>query len=184
MRVFRFSGWALIASALIALLSLLEYELSLGMSNSIPMILLGLIGSLLFVSGLPGIQAAQPQTGRLGMLGLALMGLGALLAVITTALLRLGGAAVGDLLPALSALFGFFGSLLVGWLTIRARVFHAWIGWLLIIGAVLNLLLSILLPVQDFVIFLGQFAQLAQAIAIAGYGVSLTQTETPLPMRP
>ncbi len=59
--------------------------------------------------------------------------------------------------------------MVVGWLTIRARVFPAAVGWLLIVGGVLNLL-SGLTPAGLFTTLLGIVSGLAGAVAIAGYG--------------
>ena len=69
----------------------------------------------------------------------------------------------------LSAVFNAIGSVVVGWLTIRARVFPATAGWLLLVAGVLNLL-SGLTPVGLFTTLVGVVSGLAGAVAIAGYG--------------
>jgi hypothetical protein len=57
----------------------------------------------------------------------------------------------------------------VGWVTIRAQVFPAAIGWLLIVGGALNLL-SGLLPASLVATILGVISVLATSAAFAGYG--------------
>jgi hypothetical protein len=69
-------GWALLANALIGVLLSLDMLVS-GANTPAPLTIVQLIGLLLFIAGLPSIQAIQPQTGRLGQLGLLLLALGA-----------------------------------------------------------------------------------------------------------
>ena len=136
MNVRRFQGWALIVSALTTLLGLFNL---LGSSDSILLRIIGLIGAVLFIIGLPAIQALQPQTGRAGQVGLILLGIAAVIALML-GLLSLSDSHVdiSSIVPFLSALAGLLGSLLVGWTTTQARVFPAWVGWLLILAGLLN----------------------------------------------
>jgi hypothetical protein len=76
---------------------------------------------------------------------------------------------VGDLVPLLSAVFNLLGSVVIGWLTVRARVFPSMVGWLLVVGGVLNLPGG-LAPAGPFTTLLGVVSGLATAVAIAGYG--------------
>jgi len=136
--------------------------------------MIGLLGDILFLIGLPGIQQSQPQTGRPGQIGLILMGLGALIAIIANLLIRLAGVEVDDWIPLTSAIAGSLGSLIVGWLTVRANVFRPWVGWLMIVGASLNILAPVLPPQAIFISQIGLFAQSA---ALIGYGITMLRRD-------
>ena len=174
MKWIRLSGWALILSALIFLFGFAWDHLING-PFTLFTVLIGLLGDLLFLIGLPGIQQSQPQTGRPGQIGLILMGLGALIAIIANLLIRLAGVEVDDWIPLTSAIAGSLGSLIVGWLTVRANVFRPWIGWLMVVGAILNILAPVLPPEAIFISQIGLFAQSA---ALIGYGISMLGRNT------
>lgn len=165
----RLSGWALILSALIFLFGF-AWDHVLNGPFTVFTVVLGVVGNILFLAGLPGIQQSQPQTGRPGQAGLLLMALGSVIAIVANLLIRLLGADLGDWIPLTSALAGSLGSLIVGALTVRAKVFQPWIGWLLMIGAILNVLAPILPPQAIFISQIGLFAQSA---ALIGYGVTM-----------
>jgi hypothetical protein len=86
-----------------------------------------------------------------------------------------GSIDVGDLIPLSSALFGLVGSLLLGWATIRAAVFHPAVGWLLILGGALNIV-GWLFPVDAGQMLVGIIATLAQTGALVGYGWTLLRS--------
>jgi hypothetical protein len=176
MKWIRLSGWALILSALIFLFGF-AWDHVINGPFTLFTVMIGLLGDILFLIGLPGIQQSQPQTGRAGQIGLLLMGFGAVIAIIANLLIRLAGVDVPDWVPLTSAIAGSLGSLIVGWLTIRAHVFRPWIGWLMIVGAILNILAPILPPGAIFISQLGLFAQ---AAALIGYGVSMLQRDVPV----
>jgi hypothetical protein len=160
-------GWALLASGFVALLLVIGYTVTGGNALIFPIV--GAVGSALFLLGLPAIWALQPHTGRPGQAGLWCLGIGAGIALVVR-MLSLGSQVdVGDLVPLLSAVFNLLGSVVVGWVTIRARVFPAAVGWLLIVGGVLNLLGG-LTPAGLFTSVLGIVSGLAGAVAVAGYG--------------
>lgn len=171
MKWIHFSGWALILSALIFLFGFVWDHLLNG-PYTLFTVLLGVIGNILFLVGLPGIQQSQPQTGRPGQIGLILMGIGAIIAILANLLIRLAGVNVDDWVPLTSAIAGALGSMIVGWLTIRANVFRPWIGWLMIVGAILNILFPLLPPQAVFISQIGLFAQSA---ALIGYGLFMLQ---------
>lgn len=171
MKWIRLSGWALILSALIFLFGFAWDHLINGPFTFLT-VMIGLFGDLLFLVGLPGIQQSQPQTGRPGQIGLLLMGIGAAIAIIANLLIRLAGVEVADWIPLTSAIAGSLGSLIVGWLTIRVNVFRPWIGWLMMVGAVLNILAPVLPP---GVVFISQIGLFAQSAALIGYGISMLQ---------
>jgi len=175
MKWIRLSGWALILSALIFLFGF-AWDHLLNGPFTLFTVMMGLFGDILFLVGLPGIQKSQPQTGRTGQIGLILMGIGTVIAIIANLLIRLAGVEVPDWIPLTSAIAGSLGSLIVGWLTIRGNVFRPWIGWLMIVGAILNILAPILPPEAIFISQIGLFAQSA---ALIGYGITMLQRDTP-----
>jgi hypothetical protein len=176
MKWIRISGWALILSALIFLFGFAWDHLINGPFTLLT-VMIGLLGDLLFLIGLPGIQQTQPQTGWPGQIGLLLMGIGAVIAIVANLLIRLAGVEITDWIPLTSAIAGSLGSLIVGWLTIRVHVFRPWIGWLMIAGAILNVLAPVLPPEAIFISQLGLFAQ---AAALIGYGTTMLQREIPV----
>jgi hypothetical protein len=160
-------GWALLASGFVALLLVIGYTVTGGNALIFPIV--GAVGSALLLLGLPAIWVMQPHTGRLGQVGLWCLGIGAGIALVVRVLLLVSTVDVGDLVPLLSAVFNLLGSIIVGWVTIRARVFPAAVGWLLIVGGVLNLLGG-LTPAGLFTSVLGIVSGLAGAVAMVGYG--------------
>jgi hypothetical protein len=176
MKWIRLSGWALILSALIFLFGF-AWDHLLNGPFTLFTVMIGLLGDLLFLIGLPGIQQSQPQTGRPGQTGLVLMGIGAVIAILANLLIRQAGVEVPDWVPLTSAIAGSLGSLITGWLTIRVHVFRPWIGWLMIVGAILNILAPVLPPRAIFISQLGLFAQ---AAALIGYGLTMLQRDVPV----
>ena len=173
MKWIRLSGWALILSALIFLFGF-AWDHLLNGPFTLFTVMIGLLGDLLFLVCLPGIQQSQPQTGRPGQIGLILMGLGAVIAIIANLLIRLAGVEVDDWIPLTSAIAGSLGSLIVGWLTVKANVFRPWIGWLMMAGAILNILAPVLPPQAIFISQIGLFAQSA---ALIGYGITMLRRD-------
>jgi hypothetical protein len=176
MKWIRLSGWALILSALIFFIGF-AWDHLLNVPFSLVTVLVGIFGDILFLVGLPGIQQTQPQTGRPGQLSLILIGIGTVIAIIANLLIRLAGIEIDDWIPLTSAIAGSLGSFIVGWLTIRVHVFRPWIGWLMIVGAILNILAPVLPPEAIFISQLGLFAQ---AAALIGYGVTMLQRDVPV----
>jgi len=173
MKWIHLSGWALILSALIFLFGF-AWDHLLNGPFTLFTVMIGLLGDILFLIGLPGIQQSQPQTGRPGQIGLILMGLGAVIAIIANLLIRLAGVEVDDWIPLTSAIAGSLGSLIVGWLTVRANVFRPWVGWLMMVGAILNILAPVLPPQA---IFISQTGLLAQSAALIGYGITMLRQD-------
>ncbi len=173
MKWIRLSGWALILSALIFLFGF-TWDHIINGPFTLATVMIGVLGDILFLIGLPGIQQSQPQTGRPGQIGLILIGLGTVIAIVANLLIRLGGADIPDWIPLTSAIAGSLGSLIVGWLTIRAHVFRPWIGWLMIVGAILNILAPVL---PAGAIFISQLGLFAQAAALIGYGLTMLQRD-------
>lgn len=128
--------------------------------NTLVTVMIGVLGDLLFLAGLPGIQQSQPQTGRPGEIGLVLIAIGTVIAILANLLIRLGGVEIPDWIPLTSAIAGSLGSLIV--------------GWLMIVGAILNILAPLLPPGAIFIFQLGLFAQ---AAALIGYGVTMLQRD-------
>ena len=173
-------GWALLINAFLTLVILIAMTASVGGANLSLMI--GEILSLLLIVGLVAIWAMHPHTGRLGQIGLIgvwCLGIATGIAFLVRLAVLVAVSDVGDLIPLSSALFGLVGSLLLGWATIRAEVFHPAIGWLLIIGGVLNVAGG-LLPAGAGTTVVGVITTLAQGAAVAGYGWSLLRGASPV----
>jgi hypothetical protein len=134
-----------------------------------PLFIVDEVLALLFIFGLPAIGELQPQTGRLGQIGLWCLGIAAGIAFVIMLVYHFSTLQVNNLIPFSSAIFFLVGSVVVGAVTIRAQVFPAAIGWFLIVGGVLNLV-SGLMPAGLVATLLGVIGVLAQTVAIAGYG--------------
>ncbi len=187
MNLRRFGGYALCVSALISLSLSLWYNL--GGDNSTLVTVAALLGGTLFIVGLPAIQSMQPQTGRLGQVGLALMALGSLTAMGVYLYSTISGSDTGEAAPFASALLALAGDLLVGWLTIGGRefaaqnaprsperVFPAWVGWLLIAGGVLNFAGG-LMPAGDLATAVGVISAIAMPAALIGFGLLIVRSQ-------
>jgi hypothetical protein len=174
MQVRRLGGLALLASALLG--SVLTLALLLDPSpQSSPFADLARLGAPLFLLlGLPAIQATQPATGRAGQVGLGLMGLAAAIALLVTLRSVTGGADFAPAVPLASALAGMVGDALVGALTVRARVFPAWVGWSLAVSGLLNLGTGLLSGAIDL-IALAVLGAVLGLLAIAGYGWTIVR---------
>jgi hypothetical protein len=170
MNLRRLGGYALCISAVISLLLTLWYRL--GGDNSTTVRVVALVGGILVLLGLPAIQWMQPQTGRPGQVGLALMAIGALIALGINAYSATGGSDVGDLVPLASALTGLVGDLVVGWVTMRAGIFPTWVGELLIAGGVLNFIGG-LLPEGALASAMGLLDAIAIPLALIGFGLTI-----------
>lgn len=133
--------------------------------------------TLLFIFGLPAIWELQPQTGRPGQLGLWCLGIAAGIALAVQVVFLVSTQGVNSLIPWSSAVFFLAGALLVGWLTIRARVFPAALGWLLMLGGVLNLVGG-LMPNGLATTIVGITSLLAQTLSFAGYGWMIVRHST------
>jgi hypothetical protein len=175
----RLGGWALTLSAMIGLLGSVWFGI-LQEPSPTPLTLVWILGAIFLILGVPAIQSMQPRTGTQGQVGLGLMAIAALLAIAVNLVSRVGGMDVGGVLPLLSALAGIIGRLIVGWVTIRARVFPSWIGWLLILSAVLSALADAVLP---GVLVFATIRDLVDAAAIAGYGLTILQRQIPISSR-
>jgi hypothetical protein len=146
-----------------------------------------LVGTILLVLGAPGMLAAQRiEAGWLGFCGIIL--------IVVAGTLFIGETVVNILVtPWLDAVAptlavdgppGFFAyiltaslllavsGLLLGIATIRARVFSKWVGWLILIGTLLNLVSF--LPLNDTLnAILFSVATLVLFAGIAGAGYAL-----------
>jgi hypothetical protein len=173
-------GWALLSNALLTVILAIVMATSFG--GDTLFLVIGEVLSLLLLVGLPAIWALQPHAGRLGQLGLIgvwCLGIATGVAFLVRLVLLFSSIDVGDLVPLSSALFGVVGSLLLGWATIRAAIFHPAIGWLLIASGVLNLVGG-LLPAGIGTELPFIIATLAQVGAIAGYGWTILHGAAPV----
>jgi hypothetical protein len=171
-------GWALLINAALTIVLLIAMTTSIGGVTFI--LIIGEVLSALLVVGLMAIWAMQPHAGRLGQIGLIgvwCLGIATGIAFLVRLAALVGSIDVGDFIPLSSALFGLVGSLLLGWATIQAKVFHPVIGWLLILGGVLNIV-GWPLPVGAGQTLVGVITTLAQASAIGGYGWTILRGAT------
>jgi len=186
-------GRALIASALVMVLVFIFRFAGL---NSIEHLgeILTIIYSLFFIVGLPGIQSTQPQTKYWGKIGLILMSIPALERLLTMLIILFVQSPlelndlIGSILDPLVAVgVLFLGYILVGWLTIQARVFPTWLGWLLLmIGILYDAIYLIMyhggmdafVSSVYFSIFL-DFMSLLEVVALIGYGVNIIKYKFP-----
>src|SRR5512138_3749378 len=120
MTIRRLQGWALVLSAICLLLGSF-----LPASNASHVI--AIVGTVLFVLGVPAIQALQPER-TIGWIGILLLEIAALIAL----LFQLGMLASSPL-ALTSAIIGMLGRVIIGYLTARRSGFPAWPGWALIL---------------------------------------------------
>lgn len=170
-------GWALLVDAALTLVLLITMSAALG--GATLFLLIGEALSLLYIVGLVAVWLMLPRTGRLGrigQIGLWCLSIAAAIAFGVRLALLVGTVDVAELVPFSSALFGLLGGLLVGWVTIRTRVFHPVIGWLLIVSVALNLVGG-LLPTGIVASAMSIVGPLAQAGAVSGYGWTMLRAD-------
>ena len=159
MNTLRFQGIALILSAICGLLSAF---LPIPGADQI----IALIGTVLFILGIPSIQLLQPE-GVIGWIGIALLEIAALISLVFQ--LGLVGSSV---LAFTSALVGMLGRLVIGALTTRGSRFPAWAGWAFLLSGILNLVTgAIFLDSIASVIII--IAILLEAAALFAFGFRL-----------
>ena len=166
--LYRLSGGALIAGSLLILINTILGSVLFPGHSSTPqqvvstmwllVTLMAIIGSLLFVIGLPGMYLRQARrTGTLGLVGFILLFFGILLqeAVFSTVQViilpflaqkapQLTGADSQPfsafLLLIVSGLMYIIGAILLGIATMRAHVFPRWTGILIVVSGIALLL--------------------------------------------
>lgn len=209
--LYRLSGGTLIAASLLSIVnSILGYVFPSPNTTpqqymSLPWLLVTLvilIGSLLFVIGLPGMYLRQAgRAGVLGLVGFIMVFFGILLqgatfstlqvtvlpwlAQVAPKLLEGNNLPVGVfLLLLVSGLLYIIGAILLGIATMRARVFPRWTGVLLIIAGIgLLLTLPPLPPILGAIIETVSFIALSVAFLWCGYAL-ITQEPLPVEMTP
>lgn len=174
--LYRLSGVILLLGGVLAIIGhLLQIPSDPGTSLWVPGTWLALGGSLLVGLGWPGIYLRQAaQAGRLGLVGFVLaflallivVGIGTFDAFVSPVLASSASTrplADGEAIPALlgflvlAALLQIVGPLLFGIATLRARVFPRWIGIMLMVGAVAQLVTFLLHnwnDISDIIYFL------------------------------
>jgi hypothetical protein len=192
----RLNGQFLLAGAIGAILaSLLIFLLpgpdGLGGPGSIPTNVVFVISGLLLLAGLPALYRAQAkQIGRWGLAGVVLLWVATVLLLLVLSFVQILDVAVPGSIPhpggegppplaiipmILGVLLTLIGGVIVGITMIRAHVFPAAIGWIILVSPMLLLLtfpLSGLLSVILTSICLGLFyAGLAWAGATLRFAV-------------
>lgn len=168
-------GWALLLNVFLTLVMLIAMTTSVGGDSVFAII--GLALTPLFIMGLVAIWTMLPHMGRLGLLGLIglwLLGLAVGIAFVVRLLFLVSAFDAGEIIPLSSAVLGLVGSLLLGWVTLNTTAFHSAIGWLLIVGGVLNLVGGVV-PGGDIAFVVAVVTMLAQAGALGGYGWTMLQ---------
>lgn len=129
---------------------------------------ISLIGTASFIISIPVIQLVQP-TGWIGWTGIVLLELAALIALLFQ-LDAISSPNLGGVLGTLSAIAGLAGRLIIGWKTVRKKVFPTWVGWAFIAEGLLNTIGGI----YHFGTFANTFnliVVLIAALALIGYGI-------------
>jgi hypothetical protein len=162
MNTHRVQGLALIIGAVCSLLAFF-------ISDSLPFHYIGIIGGLLFIFGIPAIHASQPS-GSIGLIGIILIILAAVIALGFSVGI-FGDTNFDDSLIATSAFSALAGRLIVGWLTIKKRVFSQWIGWAFIAEGLINL--GGFLDLAALASLISVVVTLAGTAAQFGYGVHI-----------
>ena len=152
----RYQGFALIVSAIV---SLITYFVDLG-----PVV--NIIAVLLFIYGISAIHPIQSKGSTLGLVGMGLIILAAVIAIGFQA--GLVGDTISGTLIYVSAYSGLIGRVITGWLTINKKSFPAWVGVALIAEGVLNVI-----PLGS----LGIVPFLAGIAAQLGYGIPMSQNK-------
>lgn len=134
MNVQRLQGLALIVSAVCLLLGLFGPQ-SISLIGPQATMFYLVTGIILFMLGIPAVYSVQP-TGGIGLAGIVLLELAALIPLIFQ--LRLTFSGLEDSLSFIGALAGMLGAVITGWLTTREHVFPAWLGWAFIAQGLLN----------------------------------------------
>lgn len=168
MDIRRLQGYALIGAGVIGLLALV------GQGGTFFQILF-ILGALLLIFGVPAIEAVD-RSGPIGVIGIVLIELGALIALALNLMSFGGPAAVGMGLLLASALAGGAGRVIIGWLTARNRTFAPWIGWAFLIEGVLNFVggiieIDVLAPLFTVAV------PIIGAAAVIGYGLQIARRE-------
>ena len=130
MNIRRAQGWALFLGAALLPFGILDFEAEYFRY-------LALIGVLLFIFGIPAINASQPS-GAIGLIGIILIALAAVIA-LGFHFGVFGDTGFEDALIATSVIGALVGRIITGWLTIKKQVFSPWLGWGLIAVGVFNL---------------------------------------------
>lgn len=113
--------------------------------------------------------------GTAGLIGILLIVLSALIALSINQL----GVSGENALPLISVLAGALGRTIIGWLTTRANVFSAWVGWAFLSQGILNLLGSaVLYDLGTLGSALGTIAFLLDSVAAFGYGLGIVQRQS------
>ncbi len=201
----RLQGQLLLAGAIGAILSSLFIFLLPGPDgilgiNSIPTNIVAVLSGLLLLVGLPALYRAQAkQIGRVGMVGVVLLWIAAVSNLLVLTGIQILDLTVRGVIPhtpgvhgppplaVISAVLGgvliLIGGVMVGIATIRAHVFRASIGWVILVSSVLlfpmafvsgdpNGLLGTILTNIDFVLFYAGLAWAGAAISFPRMGVA------------
>jgi len=154
----RYQGFALIVSAVVFLVTSF---VDLGS-------VVNIIAALLFIYGIAGVHPVQSKGSMLGLVGIGLIILAAVIAIGFQA--GLVGDSISGTLIYVSAYSGLIGRVITGWLTINKKSFPAWVGVALIAEGVLNVI-----PFRSLASVMSVVTTLVGTAAQLGYGVPMSQ---------
>lgn len=156
----RYQGFALIVSAVVFLVTSF---VDLGS-------VVNIIATLLFIYGILAVHPIQSKGSMLGLVGIGLIILAAVIAIGFQAGLVSVGASYSGMLISTSAYSGLIGRVITGWLTINKKSFPAWVGVALIAEGVLNVI-----PFGSLASVMSIVSTLAGIAAQLGYGIPMSQ---------
>ena len=151
----RYQGFALIASAIV---SLITYFVDAGS-------VINIVATLLFIYGISAVHPIQSKGSTLGLVGMGLIILAAVIAIGFNAGLLGGGTLIY-----VSTYSGMIGRVITGWLTINKKSFSAWVGGALMAEGVLNVI-----PFGSLASAMSVVTSLVAIAAQLGYGIPMSQ---------
>jgi hypothetical protein len=189
---------AILASALIFLLPGPEGPTDIG---SIPTNVVAVLSGLLLLAGLPALYRAQAkQVGTLGLVGVVLLWIAAVSLLLVLTGIQILGLTAPSVIPhpggegpppaalisvVLGAALILIGGVIVGITMIRAHVFRASIGWMILIFAVLlvpmkfvggNGLLGTILLNIDLALFYAGLAWAGATLSFRGNSTQVSES--------
>jgi hypothetical protein len=158
----RYQGFALIIGAIVSLIMYFVGELSVLVA------VINILAILLFIYGIPAIHSIQSKGSTLGLVGIGLIILAAVIVIGFRA--GLVGDTISGALINISMYSGLIGRVITGWLTINKKSFPAWVGGALIAEGVLNVI-----PFGSLANVMSIVTVLAGTAASLGYGIPISQ---------
>jgi len=135
---------------------------------------ISLIGSVLFLLGIPVVYAVQSM-GSIELIGIILIELAAVITLGFQSRI-LSRTELGNTLILASAIAMMIGNALIGWITTQNNVFPAWVGWTFLADGLLNFIGGVF-DVGSIAYGLAFVVLLLGVVARFGYGFFLYQRQ-------